>query len=246
MPLLSRSKVLRDVSVGSKPVEIQLRDDFIRQESDLEQLTKDPQTQALIKAAQNEAERIVAEAKEQAAKLLAQAEAERDAYVEAARQEGIEAGYQEGYAQGAKEAELLKDRAESLLAEARKAYRGVMIQAEPNLVQLSLLIAEKVIRRQVTLAEDIIVTVVRDLLKEVHAGETFFLHVHPSQINLLEEARQELLEATPVGAALHFVADKSISPGGCRLETDTGYFDATIEGQLLELKKLLQDGGADV
>lgn len=241
---LSKSKVLRDVSINSKPVEIQVRDDFERLETDLEQFYDDPQVQSLLQAAHKEAERIIAEAKKKAEEILLQAQAQRDAYVEAARQEGMEAGYQEGFTKGSQEAAILKEQAQGLLAEARRAYRGVMTQAEPNLLELSFKIAEKVIRRQVELAEDTIVTVVRELLKEVHAGETFYLYVHPSEMKLLEEARQELLDMAPSGVALHFVADKSITPGGCKLETDISYYDATIEGQLLELKKLLQSGGS--
>ena len=42
------------------------------------------------------------------------------------------------------------------------------------------------------------------------------------------------------------VADKKISPGGCRVETDTGYYDATLEGQLAQLKKLLLGGEENV
>ena len=243
---LSKSRVLRDVPIKSKPVEIQLRDDFDRSETDLESFRDDPQVQSLLEAAYEEANRIVAGAKKQGEEMLLQAQAQRDAYVEAARQEGFQAGYQEGFAKGSREADILKEQAHSLLAEARKAYRGVMVQAEPNLLELSLKIAEKVIRRQVELAEDTIVTVVRELLKEVHAGETFYLYVHPSEVKLLEEARQELLDAAPSGVALHFIPDKSITPGGCKLETDTSYYDATIEGQLMELKKLLQDGGTNV
>lgn len=164
--------------------------------------------------------------------------------MEAARQEGLSLGYQEGYEKGLKEAGIIKEQAQSLLAEARKAYRAVMVQAEPNLLELSVLIAEKIIKRQVAVEPETVKTLAAELLKEVHAGETFFLYVHPGEVRLLEEARQELEEAAPLGVALHIVPDKSITPGGCRLETETGYYDATIEGQLSEVKKLLRDGGA--
>lgn len=237
----SKGRVLKDISVRRAPVEIQLRRDFIPPEPEEEErFQDDPQ----VVAARQEAERIIQKAVREGEEIIKKAQAEREAFVEAARREGFARGYQEGYDQGLQEANLIKEQAENLLVEARKAYRAVMVQAEPNLLELSILIAEKIIKRQVALAPDTVKTLAAELLKEVHAGETFFLYVHPSEAKLLEEARQELVEAAPAGVALHIIPDKSITPGGCRLETDTGYYDATIEGQLLELKKMLQDGGA--
>lgn len=237
---LSRKRVLKDVPVSGRPVEIQLRKDFSHYDPEKDHWQDDPQ----VLAAKQEAERMIQQAIKEGEEIIKQAHAEKDAFIETARQEGITLGYQEGYEKGLKEANILKEQAQSLLAEARKAYRGVMVQAEPNLLELSILIAEKIIKKQVALEPDTVKTLVTGLLKEVHAGETFFLYVNPKDTKLLEEARQELKEAAPVGVALHIVPDKSISPGGCRLETETAYYDATIEGQLVELKKLLQDGGA--
>lgn len=237
---LSNKRVLKDVPVSGRPVEIQLRKDFSHQEPEKDHWQDDPQ----VLAAKKEAERIIQQAIKEGEEIIKQAHAEKEAFIEAARQEGISLGYQEGYEKGLKEASIIRDQAQSLLAEARKAYRGVMVQAEPNLLELSILIAEKVIKKQVAFEPDTVKTLVAELLKEVHAGETFFLYVNPQDTKLLEEARQELKDAAPIGVALHIVPDKSISPGGCRLETETAYYDATIEGQLSELKKLLQDGGA--
>lgn len=246
MRSLSKSKVYKDIAIGNQPVEIQIREGFADTEVDLEDFQDDPQVKAILGAARREAEYIKNTAREEAQAILEQAQRERDAFVEAARQEGLAQGYDEGFAEGGKQAKLLQEQAEHLLAQARKAYQGVMSQAEPNLLELSLLIGEKILRQQIALEPETIRGLAKELLKEVHAGETFFIYVNPKDINLLLEAQQELKEVSPAGVALHIVSDKNISQGGCRLETEEGYFDATIEGQLAQLKKLLQGGVANV
>lgn len=245
MPLSSNRKVFKSVSMENQPVEIAVRGDFAAKEPDLGEYLSDPQVEGILRVANQEAARILEKAQGEAQQLLTEAQSNRDIFVEAARQEGIALGYEEGLAKGGKEAGILKEQAESLLTEARKAYQGVMVQAEPNLLDLAVLIAEKILRQQVVLAPDTVKKVVTELLGEVHAGETFLIHVHPAEARLLQEAQGELKALIPPGAALHIVPDKSITLGGSRLETETGYYDATLEGQLLELKKLLKDGGAN-
>lgn len=244
MPSLSKKKVFKDIPMRTKPVLLQVRDGFRDQEIDLDHHLNDPKAQAILNAAEKEAAHITQEAQAKAQEILTLAQGERQTFVEEARQEGLALGYQEGFSEGNKKAKIIQEKAEALLAEARKAYKGVMVQTEPNLLELSLLIAEKIVRQQVVAAPETIKIIVKELLSEVHAGETFFVHTHPSEAKLLQEAHQELRAAAPPGIALHIVPNRAITEGGCRLETDDAYYDATVEGQLLELKRLLQGGKA--
>lgn len=243
MPLLSSRKILKDVNLIEDPVEIKIRQDFDAENGSFfgEQ---DPKTKKILKTAEEEAQRIIEAAQKKEEDLLTKAKAARDAFVEEARREGLAQGYQVGYEEGTKEADVLKEQAEDLLAQARQACRKLMLQAEPNLIEISLLIAEKILRRQVALEPEEIKTIVKGVLEENKAGETYYIYAHPSDSRILLDSLQELKATAHQGVALNIVPDKRISPGGCRLETETAYYDATLEGQLRELKKLLQVGGS--
>lgn len=237
-------KVLKDTELTEKPVEIKVKDKF---KSDIDLFSKDqePRVKRVLQAATEEAEQIKEAAQKEAQEILVKAERKRADYVEEARQEGLKVGYAAGYDEGLKEAEMLKMQAEELLVQARQAYRKLMQQAKPNLIELAVLIAEKIFRQQISLNPEEIKVIVRGLLEENRAGETYYIYVHPSDSRILQDSFFELKEVTPKGVALNIVPDKRISIGSCRLETETAYYDATLEGQLRELKKVLQSGGFD-
>lgn len=244
MPLLSSRKVLRAPEVIEEAVEIKVKENF-KHDTDPFSGEQEPKIKKFLQAAQEEASRIKKEAQKEAEELLFDVKVNRDAFVEEARREGLKLGFEAGYEDGKKEADVLKEQAESLLAEARQSYRKLMLQAEPNLIEISLLIAEKILRRQVFLEPDEIKTIVKEILKENKSGETYYIYAHPLDSRILLDSLPELQEVTPKGVALHIVPDKKISQGGCRLETETAYFDATLEGQLRELKGILLSGGSN-
>jgi flagellar assembly protein FliH len=93
------------------------------------------------------------------------------------------------------------------------------------LLDLSLEVARQVLRRELSLQRDAALPAVREAIALIvdHASHPR-VHLSPEDYELV---RAELeVEASHRGC--RFVADPSVSPGGCRIETPQGEIDATL------------------
>jgi flagellar biosynthesis/type III secretory pathway protein FliH len=70
------------------------------------------------------------------------------------------------------------------------------------------------------------------------------LRVHPADENVLAARRQRWLERNPAIGDLAIVADDTVGRGGCRLETEAGTVDATLETQLEVIERHLLGEGS--
>jgi flagellar assembly protein FliH len=94
------------------------------------------------------------------------------------------------------------------------------------LLDLSFEVARQVVRREVSLHRDAALPAVREAIALIadHAGHP---RVHLSSQDF-ELIRTEL-EAEASYRGCRFVADASVQPGGCRIETAQGEIDGTLE-----------------
>ena len=164
---------------------------------------------------------------------------ERDA---AAEREAYERGLREGEAQGARKAleqfqASVRAFAESAAAVA--AYKPALrAEAERELVTLSLAVARKVLRRELTIDAHMVLAVVKACLEDLRNAEVYRLHLHPQDVppvaSLLQQQRRGQIELIP---------DPGVTRGGALFETSQGTLDARLETQLEEIERGLADAG---
>jgi flagellar assembly protein FliH len=205
--------------------------------------------------------------RERAAVILARARQEAEALRRAAQEEvallkrqaweegyqaGREEGRREGFQAGAAEAEALREEAEhyrqrarQLLKEARRAYRDTIKAAQEQILDLALEIAAKIVGKQVELNPDIVLDIARRAIHEVAEGQFYIIYAAPPDAEFLRQHREELLKEVAAGARLQVVADEELKSGGCRVETESGFVDATIDTQLETVKRVLKRGGKE-
>lgn len=94
------------------------------------------------------------------------------------------------------------------------------------LLDLSLEVARQVLRRELALQRDAALPVVREALALIveHAAHPR-VHLSPQDYALVSSE----LEADAALRGCRFVADAGVPPGGCRIETQQGEIDATLE-----------------
>ena len=180
-------------------------------------------------AASTDALRILQTAEVEAAQVRASAQATRD---EARRQ-----GYAEGYEKGASEwAEAVRM--------ARASVAAAVEAAKPQIARMALRIAEKVLRRKLETEPDALLPMVDEALRSLSAQHQsrVVLRAHPDDRAVLELRRQHWLDRNPGIASLQVVADESFRRGGCRIESDFGMVDATIDTQLRVIERHLLGG----
>lgn len=191
----------------------------------------------LLRRTAEEASQMLASARAEAEAILAAARAEADTIRQAARQEG--------YAQGRADAreELLAARAEldQLVADINREHERFLSEAEPQLAQLALMIAAKVIEREVVLAGDVAVSIASACIRRIKERRWLRIHVNPESIESIRAAREEILAQTGTDARLELTEDPRVDPGGCLVESPSGLMDARIQTRIGILQEALED-----
>jgi flagellar assembly protein FliH len=162
---------------------------------------------------------------------------ERDAFAK-----GYEAGERAGAEAGAKRADAMLRRLSQTLDDLASVRRDMIRQTERQMVQLALAIAKRVVRREVALDRELTLTMARVALDRLGDSTSLTVHLSPEDFDATS-ARHGLLHP---GSRVTVVSDPSVSRGGCRVESDFGYVDATVDAQFQELARaLLADEGQE-
>ncbi|MFN8057718.1 MAG: FliH/SctL family protein [Vicinamibacterales bacterium] len=149
---------------------------------------------------------------------------------------GFGAGERAGLEAGQQRADAMLRRLAQTLDEVARLRKDIMEQTERQLVQLSLAIARRIVRREITMDAEFVAALVHV------AFERLGLRVGPATIRLHpEEHRLVFPERVIDWEAAHFqvVPDASLPRGGCVIESDLGSIDAGIDAQFDEMAKAL-------
>ncbi len=189
---------------------------------------------------------FIRESPEQKAEaILEEARRQAEALKEKARQEGREEGFRQGREEGlkAEEGKLLPV-AEAMtqsIRELSSLREKVLKESEGEAFELVLLIARKVLRRELELRPDSVLPVVRAALSRASGWGRVKARLNPEDLSFIGEKRTELLSELEGVEGLSLGEDGSISRGGCYLETNYGEIDARLERQVEEIERALRE-----
>ncbi len=185
--------------------------------------------------------REVLTARQQADKVLAQADADADMRRQAAvvaaeeeRQKGYDRGLEEG--RQAAMAEMAE-----LLVRVREEAAHVRAENKDSAIPLAKKMAERIVGRALELHPSLIADIANQALAAAkpRAGEVT-LRVSPQDLPVLEQERPRLVARLSTGVDLRLVADDKVGVGGCIIETPTGVrLDARLSTQLEAIEKAL-------
>jgi len=109
-----------------------------------------------------------------------------------------------------------------------------------QIVALALEIAEKVIGKAVDADAEIVAAVLERAKHEAVDAKQLRIWLNPVDHRVLSELRPELVKTgCQGGRTIEIVAAEEIARGGCRLETESGFVDATMATQLDEIRRQL-------
>ena len=113
------------------------------------------------------------------------------------------------------------------------------IKIENDVVEISVMIAKKIIGDIAEEDRDIVVNIAKEAIKRASDREVLRIRVAPVDYDALNKKRSELLQCIDGIKSLIFEADESVQPGGCLIETNQGEIDARIESQIKVIKGAL-------
>jgi flagellar assembly protein FliH len=155
---------------------------------------------------------------------------EREAFAK-----GYEQGERAGAEAGAKRAEAMLRRLADTIQELADVRRSMIRETERQMVQLALAIARRVVRREVTIDSELTLTMARVALERLGDSTAVTIRLHPDDFEATCRQREALL----AGSHVTVTPDAAVSRGGCLVQSDFGYVDASVDAQFQELARAL-------
>src|SRR6266851_460700 len=168
---------------------------------------------------------------------IAELEQEMAKRVREARQTGYSEGEAAGKAQTQDEVRAALDRLAQSIAGVDEYRSRLYRQTEVDAVRLSVAIARRVLRRELTVDPSAIEGLVSAALQRLQSQETCRVKMHPDYIPSLSAA----IERMGMSAKVEVVADPAQEPGAAVFEMPRGNLDASIDSQLREIERGLVD-----
>ena len=165
--------------------------------------------------------------------LISRAREEAAAIKEAAAKEG----YEEGLQAAKDDIERVKEGLNAFFCAKQEVYDSIA----PDILEISLDIATKIIKKETVENPEIILENIKDIMKGLSKEEAkITLKVNPSQVAMLKQEIPEVTSSLGIEAKIFIVAEETIMEGGCIVTTTNGVIDATIESQLAIISEALK------
>ena len=165
--------------------------------------------------------------------LISRAQEEADMIKETAAKEG----YKAGLAQAEDDINELRLK----IAEFISAKKEVFEYIAPDILEISVDIARKIIKRELEQNPQIILESILDVMSNVSREESkITIKLNPLQVDLVKEELPNYVSSMGVEARINVVADDLIEEGGCIINTSNGIVDASLDTQLEIIKEALK------
>jgi flagellar assembly protein FliH len=118
----------------------------------------------------------------------------------------------------------------------------VLRESEDELVKLIIMVARKVILKEVSQDRTILSGVVRNAVSGISERDEITVRLNPDDYSLVSADRGELLNRELVTDRMHIKPDPTVQAGFCQVDTEMGTIDASIDAQLDEIyRRLLEE-----
>lgn len=165
--------------------------------------------------------------------LISRAREEAESIKEAAAREG----YQEGLSQAKEDLQEIKNSLVNFLAAKQEVFEYIA----PDILEISVDIAQKIIKKEIQQDPSFIMNNILEILKGLSKEETkVTLRVNSSQVALLKQEIPDAISQIGLDAKILVVPDDEIAEGGCMVTTTNGVIDATIDAQLSVISEALK------
>ena len=192
----------------------------------------------ILEDAAADAESLIAQGRERGVALVDEAQRRGREIEEDAKREGFEQGRSDGRAAAQAEMDDMLATMRGLVEMARAERHKIVESAEPEIVRLSVAIAERILNQHVALEHAAVVDMTRAAITRLVNRETVTVRVNPADIEIMREHRDKLMSMNDIDN-MRLIEDQRVDRGGVLIETDAGTIDAKISTQLREVRRLL-------
>jgi flagellar assembly protein FliH len=185
-----------------------------------EAASKEKYANQQLEEAQIKAKETLKEAQAKAKKLIEDAKVYCQQLQATSEREGFEQGKNLGVEAGKQEAGAMMQQAMALINRILEERRKVYEQLEPQVADLALKIAEKIINTEVTLNNEIVLNLIKSNLDKIKDREEIIVRVSQDDFPYVIEHEDELRKILDGVKKFRVEADGVVDKGGCMLETN--------------------------
>jgi flagellar assembly protein FliH len=115
-----------------------------------------------------------------------------------------------------------------------------------DMLRLVMAVSEQIIRREVTIDSNIVLVIIENALQSSVRDDHYRIRINPDDLENVTQQKPLFLASISGLKNLNIEADPAISSGGCRVDSDLGDVDATIETQLETIRQVLSEAITDI
>ncbi|HLK17608.1 MAG TPA: FliH/SctL family protein [Bryobacteraceae bacterium] len=157
--------------------------------------------------------------------------------IQAAHQQGVEQGRAAERKETAAQLEAMNLRMARAIEEMSGLRKRFRHEAEEDVVALALAIARRILHRELTMAPDALLGLVKAALEKMEAREVHKVRIRPEDAAMV----RQFLEKMGLPQKVEVVADPGLERGAAILDSSRGALDASVETQLEEIERGLAD-----
>ena len=149
--------------------------------------------------------------------------------------------FEEGYNNGLNKANEDLEKFRANITNFMGATKEVFEYVAPDILELSIEIAKKIIKKELTSDPQVLIETIIDVLKTVSKNEPKInIRVSPQYAQFIKDSLPTVAYQYGIDAKINIIADPSLEGGGCVFQTNNGIVDASIDTQIEIIKKALE------
>jgi len=149
-----------------------------------------------------------------------------------------ESSSKEGYKAGLEQAQKDIENFKGSLVQFLNAKQEVFEYIAPDILEISVDIARKIVKQEITQNPQIVLESILEVLKGVSKDESrVSIKVNPSQVPFIKESMPQMAESIGLEARILIVPEDKMEIGSCIVQMNNGIVDATIKTQLEIIKE---------
>lgn len=179
------------------------------------------------------------DAQAQAEAILKKARSEKESIEMEAYRKGLEQGQMQGQKMAVKKIEPLIATLSTAVDEVRKIRQVIVEKHQDQVIEILVLIAERIIHRQIHLNPEVVLDTVRQACSHLAETEEIRIRLHPSDFEYIRDIERIVASHLTGKRNLHFIEDSTLERGGVIIDTEFGEVDASIRSQIEHMKEVL-------
>ena len=153
------------------------------------------------------------------------------------KQSAFEEGYRRGLEQASTDIAQFKENIKTFMGAPKEVFEYVA----PDILEISVDIAKRIIKKEVQSDPQVLVNTIVDVLKTISKSEPKVnIRVRPQSVAFVKDILPNITYEYGIDSKVNIISDPSIEEGGCIFQTNNGIVDASVDTQLEIIKKALE------